>query len=88
VTDAYVLSEYCDKTLFVIRHGYTPKTLIQLLDESNKIKALPKLAIVFNGVKKRGFMKGNYGFGYGYGYEYVYKDRELSLRKKMNTSLN
>ncbi len=88
VTDAYVLSEYCDKTLFVIRHGYTPKTLVQLLDESNKIKALPKLAIVFNGVKKRGFMKGNYGFGYGYGYEYVYKDRELSLRKKMNTSLN
>ncbi len=76
VTDAYVLSEYCDKTLFVIRHGYTPKTMIQLLDENNKVKALRSLAIVFNGVRKRGFIKGGYGFGYGYGYEYVYKERQ------------
>lgn len=76
VTDAYVLSEYCNKTLFVIRHGYTPKTMVQLLDENNKIKALHNLAIVFNGIKKRGFLKGNYGFGYGFGYEYVYKERK------------
>jgi capsular exopolysaccharide synthesis family protein len=77
VTDAYVLSEYCDKTLFVIRHGHTPKTMIQLLDENNKVKALSSsLAIVFNGVKKRGFIKGGYGFGFGYGYEYVYKERQ------------
>jgi capsular exopolysaccharide synthesis family protein len=76
VTDAYVLSEYCDRTLFVIRHGYTPKTMIQLLDENNKVKALNSLALVFNGVKKRGFIKGGYGFGFGYGYEYVYKERQ------------
>lgn len=25
VTDAYVFSEYCDRTLFVIRHAYTQK---------------------------------------------------------------
>ena len=72
VTDAYVLSEYCNKTLFVVRHGYTPKTMIQLLDKNNKVKALRNLAIVFNGVKRRGFFKRGYGFGYGYGYEYVY----------------
>ncbi len=75
VTDAYVLSEYCDKTLFVIRHAYTPKTMVQLLDDNNKIKALNNPAIVFNGVKKRGFLKGGYGFGYGFGYEYVYKEK-------------
>lgn len=74
VTDAYVLSQYCDRTLFVIRHAYTPKAMVQLLDESNKIKALRNLAIVFNGIKKRGFLKGSYGFGYGFGYEYVYKE--------------
>lgn len=88
VTDAYVLSEYCDRTLFVIRHGYTPKAMVQLLDENNKIKALHNLAIVFNGVKKRGFIKGNYGFGYGFGYEYVYKEREYMRNKKIKTSLN
>ena len=76
VTDAYVLSEHCDKTLFVIRHNHTPKAMIQLLDENNKVQALRNLAIVFNGVKKRGFIKGGYGFGFGYGYEYVYKERQ------------
>lgn len=85
VTDAYVLSEYCERTLFVIRHAYTPKTMVQLLDESNKIKALRGLAIVFNGVKKRGFLKGRYGFGYGFGYEYVYKERS-GLRSKKPAS--
>lgn len=83
VTDAYVLSEYCDRTLFVIRHSYTPKAMVQLLDENNKIKALHNVAIVFNGIKKRGFLKGSYGFGYGFGYEYVYKERVYTRDKKL-----
>jgi tyrosine-protein kinase Etk/Wzc len=85
VTDAFVLSEYCDKTLFVVRHGYTPKTMVQLLDENNKIKALHNPSIVFNGVKKRGFLNGSYGFGYGFGYEYVYKDREGFKKNRKRT---
>lgn len=86
VTDAYVLSEYCDRTLFVIRHAYTPKTMVQMLDDNNKIKALHNPSIVFNGLKKRGFLKGGYGFGYGFGYEYVYKERG-GLRTKKTKSL-
>lgn len=73
VTDAYVLSEFCDRTLFVVRHGHTPKAIIKILDENNKIKGLKSMALVFNGVKKRGFLKGSFGYGYGFGYEYVYK---------------
>jgi len=87
VTDAYVLSQYCDRTLFVIRHAYTPKAMVQLLDENNKIKALNNLAIVFNGVKKRGFIKGSYGYGYGFGYEYVYKGRKYVRNKKVKSLL-
>lgn len=56
--------------------------MVQLLDENNKIKALNNPAIVFNGVKKRGFLKGSYGFGYGFGYEYVYKERRKSGIKR------
>lgn len=73
VTDAYVLSEYCDSTLYVIKHAYTPKAMVQLLDENYKIKALKNIAIVFNSVKTRGFING--GIGYGYGYENIYKDK-------------
>jgi Mrp family chromosome partitioning ATPase len=85
VTDAYVLSPFCDKTLFVIRHDYTPRAMVQLLDENNKVKALRNPAIVFNGIKKRGFMKGGYGFGHGYGYEYVYSDRKDKKGIEKNT---
>jgi len=74
VTDAFVLSEYCDTTLFVIRHGYTQKTMVQLMDNNNKIKAFKNLGIVFNGIKARGFMGKGYGFGYGFGYENIYKN--------------
>jgi len=76
VTDAYIISEFCDTTLFVIRHRYTPKAMIKVLDENNKIKALKNLNIVFNGVKSRGIFNKGFGYGYGYGYEYGYADRK------------
>lgn len=73
VSDAYILSNYCDVTLYVVRHGYTPKTTIQMLDENNKLKELSNLVVVFNAVKPRGFMRNGYGVGYGYGYMNVYR---------------
>lgn len=83
VTDAYVFSEYCDTTLFVVRHGYTPKTMVQLLDKNNKVKALKNPYIVFNDVRSRGILKGTYGYGYGYGYQNVYRDRFRKEAKKL-----
>ena len=67
LTDAYVLSKYCDATLYVVRHKYTPKIMLEQLDENNKINELKNLALVFNGVTSRGFGK-SYGYSYGYGY--------------------
>ena len=72
---AYVLTEYCDTTLFVIRHGYTPKAMLELLQESKKVNALKNIAIVFNDIKPRGFIKAKYGYGYGYGVRHVYGDK-------------
>jgi len=74
VSDAYILAEYCDTTLFAVRHAYTPKTMIQLMDENSKLKTVNNLSIIFNGIKPRGFMKKGFGFGYGYGYENIYKN--------------
>ncbi len=71
VTDAYLLSPYCDATLYIVRHGYTPKTLVQRIDVSNKINTLHNMAIIFNGVTSRGF-GSVYGYGYGYGNGNVY----------------
>jgi tyrosine-protein kinase Etk/Wzc len=33
------------------------------------------MAIVFNGIRARGFGKQHYGYGYGYGYGYAYKEK-------------
>ena len=80
VTDAYHLSSLADATLYVIRHKYTPKMLVKRIDENNKINSLKNPAIIFNGVKTRGFMKNNYG----YGYDYVYgKNQKINKGYKL-----
>jgi hypothetical protein len=33
---------------------------------------MPELAVVFNGIRPRGFLRKYYGYGYGYGYENVF----------------
>lgn len=83
VTDAYVFSDYCDRTLFVVRHAYTPKTIVQLFDENSKVKALKNPVIVFNDVRSRGFVGGTYGYGYGYGYTSVYRVKDKTKTKKL-----
>jgi capsular exopolysaccharide synthesis family protein len=70
ITDAYILSACCDKTLYVVRHKYTPKIFVQRLDQNDQ---LINIAVVFNDIRARGF--GKYHFGYGYGYGYVYNDK-------------
>ncbi|HEY0059349.1 MAG TPA: polysaccharide biosynthesis tyrosine autokinase, partial [Flavisolibacter sp.] len=70
VTDAYTISPLCDATLFIIRHHYTPKVFVQRIDENNRLNHLNNIAIVFNGIRPRGFGSKNYGYGYGYGYIY------------------
>ena len=70
VSDAYKLSHYCNATVYVIRHGYTPKVIIKRFDTSNTVNPLVNPVIVFNGVKKRGFGIKNSGYGYDYKYGY------------------
>ena len=82
VTDAYLLSQFCDATLYVVRHAYTPRIYLQLLDENNRVRGLKNLAIIFNGVKARGIGKGGYGNGYGYGYGVGYGDDGYAGTKK------
>jgi tyrosine-protein kinase Etk/Wzc len=72
VIDAYIISPYCDATLFVVRHGKTPKKILHLLGDDSKIRSMKNISIVFNGLRPRGLVRNAYGYGYGYGYEYGY----------------
>lgn len=80
VTDAYLISPLCDSTLYVVRHGYTPKVFLERIDENNRIHNLKNLAIVFNGVVMRGFGNKNYGYGYGYHTSYGYNKKSKFTR--------
>lgn len=75
VSESYIFSDYCDITLFVIRHGRTPKAMVQMLDSNNKFKALKNPHLIFNGIRSRGILKGMYGYSYGYGYDNVYREK-------------
>jgi tyrosine-protein kinase Etk/Wzc len=80
VTDALILSQFSDITLFVLRHAFTPRALFQLQNQKKNLHKLNSVGIIFNGVKPRGFSKG-YGYGYDYSYEYTYK--QISVKKNL-----
>ena len=81
VTDAHVLSACCNTTLYVVRHKFTPKILLKRFDDNNEVNPLTNPAIIFNGVKKRGYLSNNSGYGYGYTYGDKSKSRMLIKNK-------
>ena len=87
MSDAYNLTGLCDTTLYVVRHGHTPRVAVERLDKTNTINELKNVAIVFNGVRSRGFSKDNYGDGYGYDYVYG-RNTPRKGRKKLITTTN
>ena len=75
VTDSQLLAIYADTTIFVVRHGLTPKVFLRMINDLNESKKFNNMAIVFNGLKRRGISFLSYGYGYssyGYGYGYGY----------------
>jgi len=72
VSDAIELGKYADASIYIIRHNYTFKKQVQLIEELYSGKKLPHLSIAINDVQaKMGYGKyyGYVSYGYiGYGY--------------------
>jgi len=71
VSDAELLAKYCDIALFVVRQGKTLKGAVtDVLDTAFNSNIFGSMAIVFNGIRPKGFGKySTYGYSYGgYGY--------------------
>jgi tyrosine-protein kinase Etk/Wzc len=68
VGDAVVLGKHADASLYVVRHNYTFKKQLQLLDDIYVNRRLPRMSLVLNDIQaKTGGYGGYYGYG-GYGY--------------------
>jgi tyrosine-protein kinase Etk/Wzc len=83
VTDAQILEQYADATVFLVRHDFTPKTKLKLVNDLFKQKKFKNLNLVFNAIKEG----GKYGYGYGYQNKYGYgyidsKPRKLRSKRK------
>jgi len=86
VSDGITLGQHADAAIYIVRHNYTLKKQIQLIDEIYKQAKLPHLSIIINDIKASNGYGGYYGYGqygYGYGYGYGYFDAE----KKKKTIL-
>lgn len=85
VTDAQLLEEYSDATLYILRHDFTPKERLKLIDVFYKEGRFKNLNIIFNAIKEG----GKYGYGYGYGYDsYEEKNKKRIITKKTKIQLN
>ncbi|MFA0964693.1 GumC family protein [Roseivirga sp. BDSF3-8] len=70
VTDALIISKYVDHTVFLVRQNYTPKELLQQVNELYESGKLNNVSILLNDVKVNSYggSYGGYGGSYGYGY--------------------
>jgi capsular exopolysaccharide synthesis family protein len=85
VSDAIALGKFADSSLYVVRHNYTYKKQLQLLNDIYANKRLPKISLVINDIKEGGYGKyygyGGYGYaGYGYGSEYFEELKSKPVR--------
>lgn len=65
VSDTFLLDRVADMTLFVSRADYTPREMVDFINQVVAQKRMKNVVCLFNGVKNA---KAGYGYGYGYGY--------------------
>ena len=81
VSDAITLGQQADASLYVLRHNYTQKRQMKMVEELYQSKKLPRLSLVINDIDLRTgsydyYGYGNYAGGYSsrYGYTEGYYD--------------
>ncbi len=75
VSDALLISEYADATVFVVRENVTRRAHITQANELFEKERLKHPAVVYNAARNKGrtyAYSGAYGYGYGYGYQADY----------------
>lgn len=76
VSDALVISNLADLTLYILRHKYSYLSSLKLLNELSENKKLPHLSIVINSINKnKGFGKENLG-----SYNYYLRDSKKNAK--------
>lgn len=82
VSDALTLGKWADLAFYVVRHRFTLRSAIKLLNKLNIEQKIPRPSIIVNGIEDgKEFSYGN-DYGYGYGYGYGYNEKKKSKKNK------
>ena len=80
ISDALVLMNYADVTLFVLNTKFATKEVVNNAHEIVTMNQLKHFGFILNGVKRKRskyyYNKYSYGYGYGYGSGYGYGNKE------------
>jgi capsular exopolysaccharide synthesis family protein len=89
VSDGITLGKFANAAIYIIRHDYTLKKQIRMIDDLYHEQKLPRLSIIINDILTRGSYGNYYAYGnyYGYnsyGYGSDYFDKELPTKSRFN----
>jgi capsular exopolysaccharide synthesis family protein len=79
VSDALSLGKMADISFFVLRHKYTLRPSVKLINQFHLDQKLPHISLIINGIKP------GYGFQHVYGYGYEYGQMGKGKKKKKSS---
>lgn len=82
IADAYNLSAFADRTLYMIRYNYTLKSQINIIKDIYDKKNLRNLMLILNDGRKKN-MQGYGSYGYNYSYGYTMDEQGPSLFERL-----
>ena len=81
VTDAVLLTRFSDGNIFVVRHNFSTKDVLNLVDDLS-VKRGVNIGILVNDVKYNSYYGYGKKYSYSYGYGNVYSDYYGDYRKQ------
>ncbi len=65
VTDSLITMKFSDINLYVVRHNYTKRNMLNIINDLHKTGQINNINIIINDYQ---FNSNSYGYGYNYGY--------------------
>lgn len=66
VSDAFIIQQHVELTIYVCRHNYTKKEQIEFINDLKRKNKLGDMHLVVNDIDLKGSGYSVYGYGYGY----------------------
>lgn len=84
VSDCLSIQEVIDSFLYVIRHSYSDKQVIKLINDVSEKQIVRNAGIVVNDIQAKGYEGYSYKYGYTYNYSNNYYENEYKQESIIN----